>query len=182
VIVPIGLLVLLAIVQISRMVTHVASWVARTNLSDLGDNSLQVVNKLLARLPFLHITVTAESLRKAMVSVTQKAGEWFLHFLQNTAGSLFGAVSSAIIFSYVFVALLTNREKLLTLIRQLNPLGEDVADLYLRKVTSPAAGSRRLLLTRLAHEGPVQPVGCCARHVRQLGRDARIAGIRMPLG
>jgi predicted PurR-regulated permease PerM len=56
VIVPIGLLVVLAIVQISGMVTHVTGWVARTNLSDLGDHSLQVVNKLLARLPFLHIT------------------------------------------------------------------------------------------------------------------------------
>jgi predicted PurR-regulated permease PerM len=141
VIVPIGLLVVLAIVQISRMVTHVAGWVARTNLSDLGDHSLQVVNKLLARLPFLHITVTAESLRKTMVSVAQKAGEWFLHFLQDTAGGLFGAVTSAIIFLYVFVALLTNREKLLTLIRQLNPLGEDVTDLYLRKMGSMVRGT-----------------------------------------
>jgi predicted PurR-regulated permease PerM len=141
VIVPIGLLVLVAIVQISRMVTHVAGWAARTNLSDLGEQSLQVVNKLLARLPFLHITVTAESLRKTMASVAQKAGEWFLHFVQDTAGGLFGAVTSAIIFLYVFVALLTNREKLLTLIRQLNPLGEDVTDLYLRKMGSMVRGT-----------------------------------------
>jgi predicted PurR-regulated permease PerM len=130
VIVPIGLLVLVAIVQISRI-----------NLSDLGEQSLQVVNKLLARLPFLHITVTAESLRKTMASVAQKAGEWFLHFVQDTAGGLFGAVTSAIIFLYVFVALLTNREKLLTLIRQLNPLGEDVTDLYLRKMGSMVRGT-----------------------------------------
>jgi predicted PurR-regulated permease PerM len=123
------------------MVTHVAGWVARTNLSDLGDQSLQVVNKLLARLPFLHITLTAESLRKTMASVAQKAGEWFLHFVQDTAGGLFGAVTSAIIFLYVFVALLTNREKLLTLIRQLNPLGEDVTDLYLRKMGSMVRGT-----------------------------------------
>jgi predicted PurR-regulated permease PerM len=141
VIVPIGLLVLVAIVQISRMVTQVAGWVARTNLSDLGEQSLQVVNKLLARLPFLHITVTAESLRKTMASVAQKAGEWFLHFVQDTAGGLFGTVTSAIIFLYVFVALLTNREKLLTLIRQLNPLGEDVTDLYLRKMGSMVRGT-----------------------------------------
>jgi predicted PurR-regulated permease PerM len=141
VIVPIGLLVLVAIVQISRMVTQVTGWVARTNLSDLGEQSLQVVNKLLARLPFLHITVTAESLRKTMASVAQKAGEWFLHFVQDTAGGLFGAVTSAIIFLYVFVALLTNREELLTLIRQLNPLGEDVTDLYLRKMGSMVRGT-----------------------------------------
>jgi predicted PurR-regulated permease PerM len=139
--VPVGLLVLLAIVQISRMVTHVASWVQRTGLSELGDKTLHVVNQLLARVPFLHMTVTAESLRKAMVTASQKAGEWILHFLQDTAGSLFGAVTSAIIFLYVFVALLTNREKLLTLIRQLNPLGEDATDLYLRKMGSMVRGT-----------------------------------------
>jgi predicted PurR-regulated permease PerM len=141
VIVPISLLVLLAIVQISRMVTHVAGWVERTGLSALGDKSLDVVNQLLARMPFLHITVTAESLRKAMVTFAQKAGEWFLNFLQDTAGNMVGAVTSAIIFLYVFVALLTNRGKLLTLIRQLNPLGEDVTDLYLRKMGSMVRGT-----------------------------------------
>jgi len=141
VIVPVGLLVLLAIVQISRMVTHVAGWVQRTNPSDLGSTTLQAVNQLLARVPFLHVTVTAESLRKTMATVAQKAGEWALHFLQDTAGSLFGAVTSAIIFLYVFVALLTNREKLLTLIRQLNPLGGEVTDLYLRKMGSMVRGT-----------------------------------------
>jgi predicted PurR-regulated permease PerM len=141
VIVPVGLLVLLAIVQISRMVTHVADWVQRTNLSDLGNTTLQAVNQLLARVPFLHVTVTAESLRKSMATLAQKAGEWAMHFLQDTAGSLLGAVTSAIIFLYVFVALLTNREKLLTLIRQLNPLGDEVTDLYLRKMGSMVRGT-----------------------------------------
>jgi predicted PurR-regulated permease PerM len=141
VIIPIGLLVLLAIVQISRMVTHVAGWVERTGLSKIGDESLHVVNQLLARLPFLHMTVTAESLRKTMATLAQKAGEWTLHFVQNTAGSVFGAVTAAIIFLYVFMALLTNREKLLALIRQLNPLGEDVTNLYLRKMGSMVRGT-----------------------------------------
>jgi hypothetical protein len=49
-------------------------------------------------------------------------------------------------------------------------------------VTSPAAEADRLLLTRLAREGPVQPEGCCARRVRQPGCDASIAGRRTPLG
>lgn len=141
VIVPIGLLVLLAIVQISRMVTHVAEWVERTDLSQLGDKGLRLANDLLARVPFVHTTITGESLRKAMVTVAQKAGEWFLHVLQETAGSVFGAVTSAIIFLYVFVAMLTHREKLLTLIRQLNPLGEEVTDLYLRKMGSMVRGT-----------------------------------------
>lgn len=141
VIVPIGLLVTLAIVQIARMVEHVADWVKATNPSELGHRALQLVNDFLARVPFVHVTVTEEQLRKAMVTVAQTVGEWLLHFLQNTAGSLAGAITSAIIFLYVFVALLTNHEKLRTLIAQLNPLGEEVTDLYLKKMGSMVRGT-----------------------------------------
>ncbi|GAB3017043.1 AI-2E family transporter [Mycobacterium bourgelatii] len=141
VIVPVGLLVGLAIVQIARMVEHVADWVKATNPSELGQRTLQLANDLLARIPFAHVTVTEEQLRKAMVTVAQTAGEWLLHFLQNTAGSLAGAITSAIIFLYVFVALLTNQEKLRTLIGQLNPLGEEATDLYLKKMGSMVRGT-----------------------------------------
>lgn len=141
VIVPVGLLVGLAVVQIARMVENIAGWVKTTDLSSLGDKALQLVNELLARVPFLHVTVTAEALRKMMISVAQNVGQWLLHFLQNAAGSLAGAVTSGIIFLYVFMALLLNREKLRTLIGQLNPLGEEVTDLYLRKMGSMVRGT-----------------------------------------
>jgi predicted PurR-regulated permease PerM len=141
VIVPIGLLVLLAIVEVSRMVAHVAEWAERTNLTQLGDRVVRTTNNLLARVPYVHTTVTGASLRKAMVTVAQKVGEWFLHVLQDTAGSVFGTVTSAVIFLYVFVALLTRREQVLTLLRRLNPLGEEVTDLYLRKMGSMVRGT-----------------------------------------
>jgi predicted PurR-regulated permease PerM len=141
VIVPIGLLVVLAFVQISRMVDHIAEWVKTTDLSVLGDKVLHVVNDLLARVPFAHVTVTAETLRKAMITGGQHAGQWLLQFLQGAAGGIPGAVTQAIIFLYVFVALLVNREKLRTLIGQLNPLGDEVTDLYLRKMGSMVRGT-----------------------------------------
>ncbi len=139
--VPIGLLVVLATVQISRMVTSVAEWVKTTDPSTLGDKVLHLVNDLLARVPFLHITLTAEALRKAMISAAQHVGQWLLQFLQGAAGSVAGAVTQAIIFLYVFVALLLNREKVRTLIGQLNPLGDEVTDLYLRKAGAMVRGT-----------------------------------------
>jgi predicted PurR-regulated permease PerM len=141
VIVPIGLLVVLAFVQIARMVNDIAGWFKTTNPSELGDKTLQLVNELLARVPFLHVTVSAEMLRNTMISAARKIGEWLLHFLQDAAGGLAGAVTAAIIFLYVFVALLVNREKLRTLIGQLNPLGEEVTDLYLRRMGSMVRGT-----------------------------------------
>jgi predicted PurR-regulated permease PerM len=141
VIVPLGLLVALAIVQIARMVDSVAGWVRSTDLNSLGDKTLHLVNELLARLPFVHVTVSAETLRKAIITASQNIGHWLLGVLQNTAGSLATTITSAIIFFYVFLALLVNQEKLRTLIAQLNPLGEEATDLYLQKMGSMVRGT-----------------------------------------
>ena len=141
VIVPVGLLVVLAFVQISRMVDSITGWVKTTDLSGLGDKVLHVLNDLLARVPFVHTTITAETLRKAMVTVGRNAGEWLLHFLQGAVGGIAGAVTAAIIFLYVFVALLVNRDKIRTLIGQLNPLGDEVTELYLRKAGAMVRGT-----------------------------------------
>ena len=139
--VPIGLLVVLATVQISRMVASVADWVKTTDPSTLGDKVLHLVNDVLARVPFVHITLSADALRKAMITGAQHVGQWLLQFLQGAAGSIAVAVAEAIIFLYVFIALLVNREKVRTLIGQLNPLGEEVTDLYLRKAGAMVRGT-----------------------------------------
>jgi len=139
--IPAALFVLLAVVQITNMVESVAHWVGNTDLTSLGDRILRAVNEVLARVPFLDITVTQDSLRKSMTTVAQHAGQWGLGFLKTAAGSAIGAITSAIIFLYVFVALLVNRDKVITLIRKLNPLGEDVTDLYLAKMGAMVRGT-----------------------------------------
>jgi predicted PurR-regulated permease PerM len=143
VIVPIGLIVLIAVVQISEMVRSVADWVEKTDMSTLGDKTLKFVNELLARVPFADVTVTPEMLRKAITTVGQKGGEWLLHILQGAAGGLIGGITGAILFLYVFISLLTNKDAVQRLIRQLNPLGEEVTDLYLAKMGAMVNGTVR---------------------------------------
>lgn len=141
VIVPVSLSVLLAVMQITRTANDVAEWVQATDPNALGDKVLKFVNGLLERIPFVHVEVTMESLRAAMVNVAQRGGEQLLHVLQGAVGGAVGAITAAIIFLYVFLALLTHREELHTLIRQLNPLGADVTDLYLGKMGSMVRGT-----------------------------------------
>lgn len=129
VIIPVSLIVFLAIVQVSQMVNTVSAWVADTDLSTLGDRTLQFINSTADRVPFLDIDVTPESLRDAIVTVSQRVGEWLLGVLQGALGGLAGALTASIIFLYVFISLLVNSEKVTTLVRQLNPLGEEITDL-----------------------------------------------------
>lgn len=141
VIVPLSLTVFLAVVQITTMVERVADWVARTDLSALGDRALQFVNELLARVPYVDTTVTPQSLQGSMAKVAQEAGQWLLGLLQGAAGGAFGALTGLILFVYVFLSLLTNRDRVVLLIRRLNPLGEEVTDLYMSKMGAMVKGT-----------------------------------------
>jgi predicted PurR-regulated permease PerM len=143
VIVPVGLIGLLAVIQITEMVRSVAAWVERTDLSALGDRTLKFVNELLERVPFVDITVTPEMIRDGMTTVAQNVGEWLLHLLQGAAGGVVGGITAAILFLYVFISLLTNKEAVQTLVRRLNPLGEEVTDLYLAKMGAMVGGTVR---------------------------------------
>lgn len=141
VIIPVSLIVFLAIVQISQMVNAVSAWVAETDLSTLGDRTLQLINSLAARVPFLDIHVTPESLRGTIVTVSQRVGEWLLGVLQGAVGGIVGALTASVIFLYVFISLLVNKDEVATLIRRLNPLGEEITDLYLAKVGAMVKGT-----------------------------------------
>ena len=88
VIVPVSLIVFLATIQITQMVNAVSGWLAATDLSTLGDRALRLINELFARVPFLNITVTADSLRSAIATVSQRVGEWLLHVLQGAVGGV----------------------------------------------------------------------------------------------
>lgn len=141
VIVPLSLFVFLAVIQITTMVERVAVWVENTDLSALGDRSLALANELLHRVPFVDYTITPESLQDSMTTVAQEAGKWLLGLLQGAAGGAFGAITAAILFLYVFLSLLTNRDKVLLLIRRLNPLGEEITDLYMSKMGAMVKGT-----------------------------------------
>ncbi|OMC35761.1 AI-2E family transporter [Mycobacterium sp. GA-1841] len=141
VIIPVALVVFMAIVQITQIVNTVSTWIADTDVSTLGDRGLELVNSLLARVPFLDIHLTADSLRDTVVKLSQHVGEWLLGILQGAVGGMVGAITSAIIFLYVFISMLVKNDEMATLIRRLNPLGEDITDLYLAKTGAMVKGT-----------------------------------------
>lgn len=144
VIIPICGAVAFGVMQISNMIRSVADWVGRTDLSGLGDKTLKAVNTLLDKVPFMKSTeITTDQVQHWVVTFAQRAGEWGLDFLQGALGGLFGGLTAAIIFLYVFISLLVNGDELRLLIRRLNPLGEEATDLYLAKMAAMVRGTVR---------------------------------------
>ncbi len=141
VVIPIIGVISLATVQISHMLIGVADWAKTADLNALGDKAMAAVNNLLQKLPFQTPTITLESLRENVGKIAQTVGEWLLRTLSGAAGGAIGFITSAIIFLYVLISLLGNKTKVITLIRRLNPLGDEVTDLYLAKMGAMVKGT-----------------------------------------
>lgn len=141
VVIPITLLITLASFQVSHLLVGVAEWAKTADVSALGDKAIALVNQLLGKLPFQTPTVTVESLRGTLGTVAQNVGEWLLRTMSGAVGGVIGLITATIIFLYVLVSLLTNQQQVLTLIRRLNPLGEEVTDLYLAKMGAMVKGT-----------------------------------------
>lgn len=141
VVIPIIGVISLATVQISHMLIGVAEWARTADLNALGDRAIATVNQLLQKLPFPTTTITVESLRENLGKVAQTVGEWLLRTLSGAAGGAIGFITSAIIFLYVLISLLVNKTEVITLIRRLNPLGDEVTDLYLAKMGAMVKGT-----------------------------------------
>lgn len=141
VIIPVAVTIVLAVMQISTMVEQVSDWVQRTDMSALGNRALELTNEVLHRIPLVETTVTMDSVRDGLATVAQDVGRWLLGILQGAVGGVVSAVTGAILFLYVFISLLINRDRVVQLVRQLNPLGEDITDLYLAKMGAMVRGT-----------------------------------------
>jgi predicted PurR-regulated permease PerM len=134
VLIPLGGVIFLAVMQISEMVTTVTHWVANTDMTALGHQLLDSTNRLLAKVPFVHVNITMDTIRENVAKVGRGAGDIALRFARDSVGNIAIMVTSAIIFLYVFLALLTNGDRVVALFRDLNPLGPQVSDIYLAKI------------------------------------------------
>ena len=141
VVIPVIAVVSLATIQVSHMLIGVSEWVKTADLNALGGKAIATANQLLGKLPFQTPTITLESLRSNLGKVAQTIGEWLLHTLSGAAGGAIGLITSAIIFLYVLISLLVNKTELITLIRRMNPLGEEATDLYLAKMGAMVKGT-----------------------------------------
>lgn len=141
VVIPLIGIISLATVQVSHMLIGVADWAKTADLNALGDRAIGTVNGLLSKLPFQTPQISLDALRTNLGKVAQTIGEWLLRTLSGAAGGAIGLITSAIIFLYVLISLLTNKAEVATLIRRLNPLGDEVTDLYFAKMGAMVKGT-----------------------------------------
>lgn len=134
VIIPLAGILTMAGIQIKEMIDTVSEWIQKTDMSELGDQILGAINAALEKIPFVHVELTTEYLQSSVSTLAANMGDFALSFAKQSVGGIAGMVTSAIIFLYVFIALLGSDRKIISLIRDLSPMKPEVTDVYLTKI------------------------------------------------
>lgn len=141
VVIPVTLIIILCVAQLTHLAGSVGDLLHGTDISKLGNDTIDIINGVLASIPFVDYTVTQESLTDNLSSLAQTVGAALLHFMTNSLTSAFGLITSVIIYIYIFLSLLINHEKIVALFKKLNPLGPQVSDAYLEKTAAMVRGT-----------------------------------------
>jgi len=132
ILVPLILLVLLTGFQVDHLIHTAQTSVSSTDVSNAAQRIINSINDVLAR--FTSFRVTPEWIRAEVSDWLQKVGTSFLNSLTSYLGNFFSFFTTAIIFIFVFLSLLKNQATLLQMVRRLNPLGEEISDLYTSRI------------------------------------------------
>jgi len=98
-----------------------------------GEALLGRGNDFLSSLTDGRVQVNAVEVQETVLNAVKSIAELFLNFLTSSVGGIGSTVTSIIIFMYVYSSLLSGGDKLVAYMKKLNPLGDEVSDLYIRQ-------------------------------------------------
>ena len=129
IVIPVSLVVVFSVHQINSLIANADFEALERVLGDLSTT----VNRLLSD---WNIQFDPAQVSKLVYQGVQKIGQGLVSGLPGIFGGFFALLTSVIIFIYIFLSLLKHNQKITGLISTLNPLGEDISELYMNKMSS----------------------------------------------
>lgn len=141
--VPLAIMVTITIQQFSYAISQAVSYVASNNPGLVVQNSIDTANNLIGKLSFGSLSIDLNTLKNFIADNGPAIATFFVNFLKNSVGSVPGLITNSILFIYIFTALLLYNQKLIKVIKSINPLGIQVTDLYLSRAAAMTKGMVR---------------------------------------
>lgn len=131
IVLPMLFIVAITVNQASTMVSDATNFVSSQSYSGAPEEILQWINESMSNITGREITITQEQVWDQLAKYASSIASFVLDTITSWIGSIGSIITSVILYMYVLTAVLVHREKLISLFKRLNPLGEDVSQLYL---------------------------------------------------
>lgn len=141
VVIPLALVVFLATKQLVNISSGVTEFVKALDVNQLGDQVIGSVNRVLDSIPFVDAQLSETAIVDGAQQILQSMGEALLGYFTGLVTSFVSLFTTAIVFIFVLFSLIKNGPMLLKALRELNPLGSELTDLYLQKIGAMIRGT-----------------------------------------
>ena len=130
--IPFLIIVLLTVLQIESLL-HSVPQIHASDIGQFGHNIVDFINNLLAQFPGGK-TIDMATFTTWLENFAKSASQAVLNFIVNSVGGIPKFFTDIIIFIFVFASLLNNGEKIVQMVKDINPLGDDMTNLYFQKM------------------------------------------------
>lgn len=130
-IIPLVLVMAISAQQINSLANNVDS----ASVNNFINEVLSGVNQILAKLG-IHKTIDQGSVTASIEASLKQTGQNSVKSIPQFFSSFFSFFSTSIIFLFVFLSLLKNQKTIVKTAHSINPLGQEISQLYLAKIAA----------------------------------------------
>lgn len=135
IIIPLTFLIAITTVQVAHLLDVIKTNTADLDLGNLGQQIIDSINNLLKSIG-IGFQLTPEYISSTLSSAVESVGSRLLENVWSSINGIFGFITIAIIYIYVFMSILINQNKITQVVHQINPLGRQISELYLQRMGS----------------------------------------------
>ena len=135
IIIPMIIVIIITVFQIERLVDSISTGNYSASLTDFGNDLVNSINQLLSNAGISY-RVSIEQLAQNVSEAAQTFGKSLVNDVLNSLSGFISFITTAIIYIYVFMSMLRNKAKIIATVKRLNPLGDEISELYLNRTGS----------------------------------------------
>ncbi len=135
VIIPVLVVGAITILQIESLVSDLSDGNYSVNVTEIGTSIIDYINSILFSLGVSY-QLSIESMAAYISSAAEQFGKALVEGVISSISGIFSFITLAIIYIYVFMSMIINQDKILNIFKQLNPLGDEISDIYMQRITA----------------------------------------------
>lgn len=133
IIIPLLFVVSVTVIQIDNLVNDIDVPSTGSSLNSSLNNAVNDINYLLDKLG-IDYSLSVSQITDWLSATIEQFGKAIASGLVSSVSGIFSFITVAIIYIYVFMSLLVNKEKLQSSLSKLNPLGTEISELYFERM------------------------------------------------
>lgn len=132
VIIPVIFALTLTVYQVSELANDISDKNYSVNIQDVTNTFVDKFNSTMQSLNISY-SISTQDISSALSSFVSSFSNTLVDKVLSSFSGIFEFITLAIIYIYVFLSMLKNKQKILSTIKKLNPLGDEISELYLER-------------------------------------------------